>query len=136
MLSKTPISQIMTKDVVVLDINDNLTEAERVFGNRSLRHAPVLDNGQVVGMLSLVDLRRNLQVDDQPEAFMRASRVGDLMTPDPVSVQVNASVLEVASIFTGDDFHAIPVLEGDRIAGIVSTTDIIKFLIDSDREGD
>ena len=134
MLSKTPISQVMTKDVIVIDINDSLTEAERIFGNRSLRHAPVLQNGKLVGMLSLVDLRRNLH-GDQPEVLTtKSAKVGDLMTSDPVSMQIGVSVGAVAQRFTEDDFHAIPILDADRVVGIVSTTDIIKFLLESVEE--
>lgn len=130
MISSTPVSAIMTKDVVVLDVDDSLTEAERVFGNHNLRHAPVLHGGQLVGMLSLIDLRRSLQAGDE-KLNRRSGKVGVLMTPDPVSIQVSATVHQVATLLTEDEFHAIPVLEGDRVVGIVSTTDVIRFLIES-----
>lgn len=124
----------MTRDVIVLDVNDSLTEAEVIFGNHNLRHAPVLSRGQLVGMLSLVDLRRSLDFDESTQ--MRLAKVGQLMTPDPVSVQVGATITDVAHLFMEDDFHAIPVLDGIRVVGIISTTDIIRYLIESleDRE--
>lgn len=133
MLVSTPIAKIMTEDVVVLDINDSLTEVEFVFRNHNLRHAPVLQNGRLVGMLSLVDLRRNLETEDE-ERKRSSAKVGALMTADPINVQVNATVHQVAILLTEDEFHALPVLDGDRIVGIVSTTDVIRFLIESIEE--
>lgn len=130
MLSTTPISVIMTKEVVLLDIDDSLTEVERVFGNHNLRHAPVLHRGQLAGMLSLIDLRRNLEASEE-KGIKRSAKAGALMTADPVSVQVSATIHQVATLFTEGEFHALPVLEGDRVVGIVSTTDVIKFLMES-----
>lgn len=132
MNSTSPISQIMTKEVIVLNSNDSLTEAERIFGNHNLRHAPVLRQNELVGMLSLVDLRRSLEFDEI--SSRRLTRVGELMTPDPVSVQVGATIADVAQLFMEDDFHAIPVLEGIRVVGIISTTDIIRYLLESLQE--
>jgi len=126
----TPISTIMTKEVIVIDINASLTEAERVFGDHSLRHAPVLQGGQLVGMLSLIDLRRSMEVEESNVAQKRMVKVSQLMTPDPVSVQIDATVKEVAHLFMEDEFHAVPVLDGQRVLGIVSTTDVIRFLVE------
>jgi len=56
--------------------------------------------------------------------------VGELMTRDPVSVQADDTVGELAEIFTENDFHAVPVMEGERIVGIVSTTDLIRFFLE------
>ncbi|MCB0687490.1 MAG: CBS domain-containing protein [Saprospiraceae bacterium] len=127
---KSPISEIMTKDVIVLGASDSLAEAERVFGNHSLRHAPVVHKGELVGMLSVVDLRRSLEFDDNINE-RRLAKVNQVMTSDPVSVQVGATIGEVGRLFTEDDFHAIPVLDGSRVVGIISTTDIINYLMES-----
>ena len=131
MKSETSVSIIMTKEVITLDINDSLTEAERIFGNHSLRHAPVLKGGQLVGMLSLVDLRRSLEFEENLVPPKRRVHVGQLMSVDPVSVQVDKTIREVAHLFLEDEFHAVPVLDGQRVVGIVSTTDVIRFLLDN-----
>jgi CBS domain-containing protein len=134
MLNKTPISDIMTKDLFILEASDTLRDAENTFRNYRLRHAPVMSGGELVGMLSMIDLKSK---DDEPapgafgmDAQYMPTLVHQVMTPDPMSVQVSASILEVAEIFTENDFHAIPVLDGEKIVGIVSTTDIIKCFLD------
>ncbi len=135
MLNKTPVSTIMTKDLFILEANDTLRDAENTFRNYRLRHAPVCSGGELVGMLSMIDLK-NKDDEDVSGAFGMDSKfmpmlVHQLMTPDPVSVQVSANIIEVAQIFTENDFHAIPVLDGEKIVGIVSTTDIIRCFLDN-----
>lgn len=134
MLNKQPVSSIMTKDLFILEATDTLRDAENTFRNYSLRHAPVVSGSELVGMLSMVDLK-NKEDEEVSGAFGMDARymptlVHQAMTPDPISVQVSASILEVAEIFTENDFHAIPVLDGEKIVGIVSTTDIIRCFLE------
>jgi len=134
MLNQTPVSTIMTKDLFLLGASDTLRDAEKTFRNHSLRHAPVVLGGELVGMLSIVDLK-NKEDEDNSGAFGIDSKympmlVSQVMTPDPISIQQDASIEEIAQLFTDHDFHAIPVLDGDSIVGIVSTTDIIRFFLE------
>ena len=133
MIDTTRVSEIMTKDVLLLDADDPIREAEKTFRNHFLRHAPVMSDGELVGMLSIVDLNNRQESNEEAEGdphFITA-RVEQLMTPDPVSIQSDSTIREVATLFMENEFHAIPVLEDDRIVGIISTTDIIKFFLES-----
>ncbi len=131
MADNTRISEIMTKEVVIMDANDPVREAEEMFGNHSLRHAPVLSGGELVGMLSLVDIQQKTQSPtEELVATIESMLVSHFMTPDPISVQESATVREVAALFVENEFHAIPVLDGERVVGIVSTTDIIRFFLE------
>ncbi len=58
MADGTLVSEIMTKDVLILETTDTIRHAERTFANHYLRHAPVLSGGELVGMLSLVDVKK------------------------------------------------------------------------------
>ncbi len=130
MIDNTTVSDIMTKDVFVLDANDPVREAGRTFRNHHLRHAPVVSGGELVGMLSLVDLEREDQGGSASDAQFMPLMVRDIMSPDPVSAQAHATIRQAATLFSEHDFHAVPVLEGDRVVGIVTTTDIIKFFLE------
>ena len=131
MKSETSISEIMTKDVIFLDAMDPIRHAEETFGNYSVRHAPILSNGALVGMLSLTDVQQKVySTEEGAISTIDSLIVQKIMTPDPVTVQASATVHEVATLFTENNFHAIPVLDGDRVAGIVSTTDIIRFFLE------
>ena len=59
--------------------------------------------------------------------------VEQVMKHAPQTVSPNSSIDEVAETLTTKEFHAFPVVEGDQLVGIVTTTDIIKFLLDKYR---
>jgi CBS domain-containing protein len=52
------------------------------------------------------------------------------MTSKPKVVSISDSVKDVAEIFAKEEFHALPVVEGEELKGIVTTTDVIKYLLD------
>jgi CBS domain-containing protein len=53
---ETPVSEIMTKDLVIAKPNDNITACMRMMTERRVRHLPVLAGSEVVGILSIGDL--------------------------------------------------------------------------------
>jgi CBS domain-containing protein len=121
----------MTKNVIAVEISDHIWEVEKLFKIHQLRHAPVSDQGKVVGMISVMDLRRNLMDDPQnyqenPNAF----RANTVMSPEPITLQQTQSIEEAAKVFVENDFHALPVLNGFDLVGIISTTDVIKYLLE------
>jgi CBS domain-containing protein len=79
----TPVSQVMTKDLVVADAADSVPEALQKMNDCKCRHLPVIRGGHLIGMLSIRDL---LQVDDETNR-QRASFLKELVTysPDYVS---------------------------------------------------
>lgn len=134
MLLDIPVSTIMTDDVFIVGAGDPLREVAVTFNNHNIRHAPVTSRGHLVGMLSWVDLKK-VPASDVLEKFDTVGEedkllVGAVMTHDPVSVQAGDTIGDLAQILSENEFHAVPVLEGDRIVGIVSTTDLIRFFLE------
>lgn len=135
MVLDTPISAIMTSDVFIVGAGDALHDVAITFNNHDIRHAPVTSKGSLVGMLSWVDLKKVpaggvLETLDTGEDYGKLV-VGEVMTRDPISVQAGDTVGDLAEILSENEFHAVPVLEGNRIVGIVSTTDLIRFFLES-----
>ena len=52
------------------------------------------------------------------------------MTKDVEVVQKNDTIFEVACILSNNEFHSLPVVEDEKLVGIVTTTDLIKYLVD------
>lgn len=126
----------MTENVVKLNINDSLSKAEQLFKKHHIRHIPVVNGSEVVGILSYTDLLKVAIVDyaeDDSEIVTTTYNLFSLeqvMTKDVVTVVSYTSIREVAQIFLDNDFRALPVLYEDNLVGIVTTTDIIKYLLD------
>jgi len=126
MITDLPVSEIMSKELILLDAEDSILEAEKTFRIHHLRHAPVISDGELSGMLSLTDLRG--LTDNKTRQSLK---VEDFMTPDPVGLQKDAPIGELANILVENEFHAVPILDGPQIVGIVSTTDLIRYLMEA-----
>ena len=58
MKSNVPVSKIMSKHLVKLHLNDDLTKAESLFKHHKIRHIPVVNGNKILGILSYTDLLR------------------------------------------------------------------------------
>ena len=124
----------MTTDVVTLNINDSLTKAEGLFKEYNIRHIPVVSGNKIIGMLSYSDLLR-IGVPDEEEDKV-VSMVYDMYTLEQVMTK-NVKTLyhtdfikTAALVFVESEFRALPIVdEKENVVGILSTTDLIKFLL-------
>ena len=137
MRQKTLISAIMTKDVITLSNQDSLETAERLFKANHIRHIPVVNDKTIIGMLSYSDLLRISFADavDDNDDFVDTTvynlfTIEQVMAKNLVSVASNATIKDVAKILSKKEFHAIPVVKDEKLVGIVTTTDLINFLLE------
>ncbi|MDK2770919.1 MAG: CBS domain-containing protein [Flavobacterium sp.] len=137
MKQRVPISTIMTKNVVKLNTSDDLTKAEQLFKKHHIRHIPVVNGNKIIGMLSYTDLLRISfadAVDEEDEVVdttvYNMFTVEQVMAKNLVKVSPENTIKETAEILAQKEFHALPVCEDDLLVGIITTTDLIKYLID------
>ena len=137
MKKRTPVSAIMTKEVITLGYNDDLVTAERLFKEHHIRHIPVVDGDEIIGMLSYTDLLRISFADavDEDEKYVdtvvyNMFTIEQLMVKNIVSVTSTTLIKDAAHILANNEFHALPVLDDWKLVGIVTTTDLINYLID------
>ena len=136
MIRKAPISMIMTSPVVTLKKNDNLEKAEKLFKKHHIRHIPVVTEDVVVGMLSYTDLLRlsfadvTDNVDEDADALVyNMFTIKQVMKKNIITVSSSNSIKEVAEILATKEFHALPVVDNNKLVGIVTTTDLITYLL-------
>ncbi|WP_190809291.1 CBS domain-containing protein [Flagellimonas sp. S3867] len=137
MRKNVPVSKIMTTDLVTLTINDNLTTAEKYFKKYDIRHIPIVSGNTILGMLSLTDLLRISFADavDETEESVDTMvynmfTISQVMARDVVSVSPQTTIKEVAQFLAQKEFHALPVVEDGKLEGIVTTTDLINYLLE------
>ena len=136
MKQRVPISQIMTTELILLNLTDDLYKAEKLFKKHKIRHLPVVSGKKIVGILSYTDLLRISYADvvDEDDDTV-GSIVYDLFTvpqvmaKTPEVISSEATVKEVAEILSKREFHALPVVDNGDLVGIVTTTDLIKYLL-------
>ena len=137
MKQNVPVSSIMTKNVIKLNLSDDLTKAESLFKKHHIRHIPVVNGNVIVGMLSYTDLLRISFADaiDEDEEVVDVTvynmfSVEQVMARNLVKVCPDDTIKKVAEILASKEFHALPVVQGDLLVGIVTTTDLIKYLLE------
>lgn len=137
MKKREPVSVIMTASVITVDKNDHdLRDLKEVFRKENIRHIPVMEGDNLVGIVSKNDLNRlsfGSLFDNQgnaDEAVLDMLSIDQIMSENPKSVTPETTIKEVAEIFASEQFHSLPVAENGTIKGIVTSTDVIKYLLE------
>jgi len=132
----TPVSQIMSTDLITLTLNDDLVTAEKLFKKHHIRHIPVVNGKKLLGIISYTDLLRisfvDAVFDDEPVVESEVYNMFTLeqvMVKKLVTVPPNTSIRGVAKILAKKEFHALPIIENEALIGIVSTTDLINYML-------
>jgi len=130
-----PISHIMTTELITLSFSDTLYSAEKRLKVNHIRHIPVVDEGKLVGLISLSDLKRisfidaYSQVGTEDTPVYNMLSIKDMMIKEPLTVSSDSTILEVTEIFTHKEFHSLPVVDNGNLVGIVTTTDLLNYFV-------
>ena len=142
---------IMEKDVITMTPDMEIKDAAKILLEKHINGAPVLDyDGQVVGIICQSDLIAQQKKINMPSVFtfldgffsigslkhveaeikkISAMTVADAMTENPETVSPEASIEEIASLIVDKRFHTIPVVENEKLVGVIGKEDILKTLI-------
>jgi CBS domain-containing protein len=115
------------KEVVQLESSASVQDAVKLLVDRRIGCVPVIDNGQVVGIISERDVVRSLGLHG-PDV-MRQS-VSAVMTSPAVTIPPATPVMSALSLMTQRRIRHLPVIEGAKIVGFVSIGDLVKYRID------
>lgn len=136
MMINVPIADIMTKKIIALNRSDDLETAEMLFKKHKIRHIPVVHEDAILGMLSYTDLLRisfadafNEDEDEVDTVVYNMFTIEQVMAKNLVSVSSETPIKEVAEILSKKEFHALPVVDEGRLVGIITTTDLINYML-------
>lgn len=121
----------MTFEAATLLPEDELSIADDVMRLGRIRHLPVVDaEGILCGIVSQRDLLRSaLRRKAEGVALPTAARfrVSEVMTPDVIAVEADASLAEAASLMFDQKLGCLPVVEGGKLAGILTEADFVRL---------
>jgi acetoin utilization protein AcuB len=121
------VGSLMTPFPYSVDSDDTIAEVERLMDEHQIRHIPVQQDGRVVGIISERDIYRLLE-RFLPEAQKEQIRARDIMIADPYVVSFEAPLNEIALEMAKRHIGSVIVLHPERLAGILSATDICRIL--------
>lgn len=133
---KAPVSSIMSSNLITVSSTDKLQVAKDLFTEKNIHHLPVLEDEKLVGILSNTDYLYFIRPldKDSNEPYLNEIRlknytIGEAMTSRVVSVSPNDSLESALEILTENIFHALPIVSGEELVGIITTHDILFKLL-------
>ncbi len=136
---KIPVNGLMTEDVIFLHPNQIATAVDEIFKSRSIHHIPVLDDDhKPIGIISKSDyymlLGRKTIFNVKKESFnnrefLASLLVEEIMNKDVMCIDWEAPLENVAKIFLENIVHAMPVTRDGKLIGIITSHDILKYMM-------
>ncbi|NVB84816.1 MAG: CBS domain-containing protein [Kofleriaceae bacterium] len=115
---KERIQDFMTRQPWTVQADDSLTIAREMLDLRRIHQLPVLDAGEITGMISARDLRA---------AGQRMGVVAELMVP-AATVAMDTELNDVLDLMSAERYDAVVVTDAGRVEGIFTTTDALRIL--------
>lgn len=143
------VSELMTVDVLTVTPDTPLREAAALLTTRRISGVPVVDaEGRVVGVVSEADIVLKaggetrghrllgwlLESDVDLADKIAATTVGEAMSAPARTIDGDRRVHEAAKLMAAEGINRLPVVDGDRLVGIVTRADVVRAFARSDAE--
>ena len=144
-------NDIMTQEVISISPESEIAQAAKLLLTNRINGVPVInDTGKLVGILCQSDLiiqQKNIPIPslftlldgfipltsskklDKEVEKIAATKVADAMTPDPVTVNSDTGIEEIAALMVEKNYHTLPVVDANKLVGIVGKVDVLRTLI-------
>ncbi len=133
---EAPVSEIMTKTLVVATPNMTLDKVKELIDAHAFNHIPVVENGTLKGIISQIDLyrvshcvdlfhsKKNAELNDRLFQSLLAEEV---MSSDSVVISPTDPISHAAALLQHSNFHALPVVSDGKLVGLLTTYDLIAY---------
>lgn len=132
-----PVTHIMSRHLVTVHHGEPVSKVRQLVREHGVHHIPVVSGDELVGIITWTDILRvsfgeTFQTDERAvdATLDHTFSIEQLMHKDPVSLQDTATIKDAAEILARGDFHSVPVVHGRKLCGIVTSTDLIKYLLE------
>ncbi len=140
------VGEIMHTDWPTLGPESTVEEAIKLFAEAHISGAPVVEDGRLIGIITegdlifqdaeikapgFLDILGGLVPLGNTEEYRREAlksagvTVGEVMTDDPITITPEATLAETATVMAEERKKILPVVEGDRLAGVITRIDIL-----------
>ncbi|MCG8407215.1 MAG: CBS domain-containing protein [Phycisphaerales bacterium] len=125
----------MSRPVVTLRADDTFRHAVRIMQSKGIRHLPIVEAGQLTGIVSDRDMRRvlggmEMEADEETgtasETVMR-----DVMTREVATTDPTTTLAEVADVLVKRKFGSLPVMDDMQLAGIITEADLLRIFVEA-----
>lgn len=151
------IKDVMTRDVITCSPGDNVVNIVKLMGEKKVSGLPVVEGGRIVGIVTEEDILKLLAVPEGSRTLwlpsplevileipfrelmqlrmlqksvdeVKETTVGEIMNKDIIAITPGDDIEDAASLMVKNRINRLPVVEGDKLVGIVARDDIIQGL--------
>jgi len=141
--SKIKNYEIMTADVIAVDINDEIEDSSQKIRTVDEYEIPVVNKGKLAGILRLKDIINNIIMDKQKISYgqftsgkSKVEIVASSLMDNPINSTEDSTIIETAELMVKNHLHVIPITGADaKLTGIVGITDILNSMNTGTEEG-
>ncbi len=135
MKKNEPISKIMSTDLTTVHDSQPVSSLRKIFEENTIHHVPVVSGEELIGIVSSTDFMRvsfgefgNQDGKGLDSILDHTYKMHDLMNKSPVTVPNTATIRDAARLLGQHSFHALPVVDGPKLVGLITSTDLIQYL--------
>lgn len=117
------VAELMTRELITLDENDDVGDANKLLAKRHIRHLPVVRDGKLIGLITHRDLLRCAAARTGERC-----RARDVMATPVRTARPDTSVREAIQLMRSQKFGCLPVVrETGELCGIITESDLVRF---------
>lgn len=130
----------MTSNPITIVPKTTLPDAHKLMKESKIRRLPVVEGGRLVGIVTLGDVREAQPSDATTLSIFELNyllsklTVDKIMTREPLTIAPQATIREAARLMLEHKIGGLPVLEGGRVVGIITESDIFRVLAQESEE--
>ena len=129
------VDEIMTRKVITIKTGDTLYKAQELMVKNSIRHLPVVQGKELEGIITESDIRgafitKSIGSGKITVLDPKQMKVSDYMTRDPQTVGPETNVEDAALLIYKNKIGSIPVIDNNKLVGIISILDMLGLFID------
>lgn len=132
-----PVSNIMSSQMLTVHTAQKVSEVYELLTENNIRHVPVVNGNELVGLISSTDMMKlSLDAYGTPDSasteYLDSQfSITDVMSTELNTVKSDDSIRTAAEKLSTGAQHSLPVVDADgMLVGIVTTTDLINYLLD------
>jgi CBS domain-containing protein len=133
--SKNSIYSIMQRKVHSVDLDDRVIHARRIMISENIARLPVLEEKKLVGIISDIEialafasLKKSFSLGRQKH-HLDELLVKDAMRTSVIWTKPSISIFDAAQLMLKQNIGALPLLENEKLVGMVTRTDLIKTIV-------
>ncbi|MGI6578569.1 MAG: CBS domain-containing protein [Eubacteriales bacterium] len=126
----------MTINPYTVSPSQSVIDAQELIAKHGVKRLPVVKNGKLVGLVTSRDISRyspskatSLSMGEI-SYLLAKTKISSIMTKDPITISPDSLLEEAATLMRDNDIGCLPVVEGDKVVGIITESNLLDAFIE------